>query len=130
MNVLDENIRDTQADYLRKIGLACRKIGSDLAARGTSDSDIIPLLLELKRPTFFTHDSDFWDARLCHSGYCLAYLEIKPRDAAGYIRRFLRHASFDTAGARMGKVVHIQTSGIAYYVAGSRKTHVARWSSR
>ena len=130
MVVLDENIRDSQADFLRKRGIACRKIGTDLSAKGTSDANIIPLLLRLKHPAFFTQDADFWDVRLCHSGYCLAYLDVKPRDAAGYIRRFLRHSLFDTAGGRLGKVVHIHKDGITYYAAGSRKTHVVSWTNR
>jgi len=54
MIVLDENIRDAHADLLRKFGIANRKIGTDLTAKGTSDADIIPLLHRLKQPTLFT----------------------------------------------------------------------------
>ena len=44
----------------------------DLAAFGTDDDDLIPLLLHLPKPTFFTHDVDFWRQSLWHPGYCLA----------------------------------------------------------
>lgn len=130
MIVLDENIRDSQADYLRKLGIANRKIGADLAAKGTSDANIIPLLLRLKQPTFFTHDADFWDVRLCHAGYGVVYLSVKSRDAAGYIRRFLRHTLFNTSARRLGRVAQIHVDGITYYITGSRKAHSASWANR
>lgn len=41
-------------------------------------------------------DRDFSRPELCHLRYCLVYLDVKPDEAARYIRRFLRHKSFRT----------------------------------
>lgn len=115
---------------MRQLGVACRKIGTDMLSRGASDADIVPLLLRLKHPTFFTHDADFWDARLCHAGYCLAFLDVRSRDAAAYVRRFLRHGLFDTFARRSGKVLHIHAREITYYSRASRATQTVTWASR
>ena len=127
MIVLDENIRTKQAELLRGFGVSSRKIGVDLAAKGTSDADIIPLLHRLNQPTLFTLDTDFWKANLRHDGYCIAYLDVEPQEAAEYIRRFLRQASFNTSAKRLGKVVHIHADGISYFAAGGRKVHSVAW---
>jgi hypothetical protein len=118
MIVLDENIRGSHADFLRAQGIANRKIGADLTPKGTSDSDIIPILHRLKQPTFFTHDIDFWNPELSHASYCVVHLAVKPRDAAFYIRRFLRHPQFSTSAKRLGKVIQIRPTGLV--VIGSR----------
>jgi hypothetical protein len=52
--VLDENIRLEQKAILAARGIRSRKIGPDLAAHGAADADLIPLLLTLPKPTFFT----------------------------------------------------------------------------
>jgi hypothetical protein len=127
MIVLDENIRAEEVDVLNEARIPTRKIGVDLAPKGTSDGDIIPLLLRIKSPTFFTHDKDFWKASLRHDGYCLTFLDVPARQAAEYIRHFLRQPSFNTAAKRLGKVVHIHADGISYFAAGSRKTHAEDW---
>jgi hypothetical protein len=33
------------------------------------DDRVPEILLTLKAPTFITIDQDFWDRRLCHTGY-------------------------------------------------------------
>jgi hypothetical protein len=115
MIVLDENIRESHVDFLRKTGIASRKIGADLASKGTSDSDIVPLLHRLKQPTFFTHDLDFWNPELCHASYCIVHLAVKPRDAAFYIRRFLHLPQFATVARRLGKVIQVRPTGLAIH---------------
>ena len=127
MIVLDENIRDSHADLLRKDGIANRKIGADLTSKGTSDSDIIPLLHRLKQPTFFTHDVDFWRPDLSHANYCIVHLAVKPREAAFYIRRVLRHAQFATAAKRLGKVIQVHPNGISVYRSRYAKPVAVEW---
>lgn len=39
--------------------------------------DIIPLLHDLRRVTFFTHDLGFFDPSLCHKRYALICLDVK-----------------------------------------------------
>ena len=127
MIVLVENIRDCHADLLRKDGIANRKIGADLTSKGTSDSDIIPLLHRLKQPTFFTHDADFWKPELSHANYCIVHLAVKPRDAAFYIRRFLRHPQFATAAKRLSKVIQAHPNGLSVYNSAHGKAVYIDW---
>jgi hypothetical protein len=112
MIVLDENIADDQRTLLRAWHIRAQKIGRDLASKGIQDDQIVPLLLTLTRPTFFTRDSDFANRNLCHTSYCLVYLGVKADDAAGFIRRLLRHPALNTQARRMGSVVTASHAGI------------------
>ena len=104
MNLLDENIFDPQRLQLLAWKIHVRQIGVDIGQQGMDDrEEIIPLLHNLRRPTFFTRDEDFYHPWLRHPGYCLVFLDVRPDDAAHYIRRFLRHPSFRTQAQRMGK---------------------------
>jgi len=51
MNLLDENIRHDQDDFLRKWRTKSRRVGREIARPGIQDPDIIPLLHRLKKPT-------------------------------------------------------------------------------
>ncbi|SRR5260370_23403788 len=75
MNILDENVADSQQSLLRKKRVRLRQIGQDLGRKGMKDDELIPLLHQLDRPTFFTLDGDFYDRRLRHEGYCLVHLD-------------------------------------------------------
>lgn len=95
--------------------------------KGASDADIIPILHRLKQPAFFTHDADFWDPKLSHSAYCIVHLAVKPRDAAFYIRRILRHPRFATSAKRLGKVIQIRPTGLTVYGSSHRKPEGIPW---
>ena len=84
-----------------------RQIGRDIADYGIHDTNIIPLLHRLKKATLFTQDKDFFKQNLCHSAYCLAWIDGKPGEAALYLRRFLRHRQFATQAKRMGVVARV-----------------------
>jgi hypothetical protein len=79
------------------------------------DREIIPLLHELTRPTFFTLDADFYDRRLCHERYCLIQLDVEDDDVAEFIRRVLRHRRFGTWAKRSGRVLRASPTGIALW---------------
>jgi hypothetical protein len=79
----------------------------------------------LKHPTLFTRDFDYFDAQLCHPGYCLVWLNIRPDEAAVFIRRFLRHSDFRTHEQRLGRVIRVHHDGIDYWPRGERRqTHI------
>ena len=59
MLVLDENIPEDQRLFLRSWRIRAYQVGRDVGRAGIEDEQIIPLLLELRRPTFFTRDLDF-----------------------------------------------------------------------
>lgn len=104
MNLLDEQVREDQRRLLDQWRIRFRQIGKEVVPSGTQDPDIIPWLHSLKTPTLFTHDHGFFNARWCHPGYCLVYLDVSDIEAAVIIRRFLRHTRFNTHAKRMGVV--------------------------
>jgi hypothetical protein len=101
----------------RKTNVACfgvgvvpvRHIGYDIGRQGIKDPEIIPFLLALRRPTFFSLDFDFYNRQFCHTRYCLVCMEVRQSHVATFVRRFLRHSEFDTAAKRMGKVIRLSS---------------------
>ena len=61
MIVLDENISAAEEAKLTGWGIRCRTIGVHVATKGDDDAQLLTFLLTLARPTFFSHDQDFWD---------------------------------------------------------------------
>ena len=127
MLLLDENFRLEQQAVLHAWGIRTRKIGKDLATSGIDDADLIPLLLRLPSPTFFTRDEDFWRPSLQHPDYCLVWLDVEDTQGALYARRFLRHVEFDTNAKRLGEIVRVQAGGLTLYESRHGKPTNAAW---
>lgn len=126
MNILDENIIDSQRWLLRSWRISVRQIGYEVGRQGVDDEAIIPLLHQLRRPTFFTRDSDFYEHTLCHTGYCIVHLAVKKDEVANFIRRLLRHPEFDTQTKRMGKVIRVShTRLLVWRLHTEQEIHVA-----
>jgi hypothetical protein len=115
VNVLDENIPRNQRELLLSWRVSIRQIGYDTGRKGIQDDEIIPLLHQLRRPTFFTRDSDFFDRKLCHQRYCLVYLDVDKYEAALFVRRVLRYPELDTQAKRMGAVIRVSHIGLSMY---------------
>ena len=115
MNILDENIIDNQCKLLRSWRIPFRQIGFGVGRQGMKDKEIIPLLHQLRRPTFFTRDDDFFDLKFCHTRYCFVYLAVKKDEVAIFIRRFLQHQEFDTGAKRMGSVIRASHTGLSVW---------------
>ena len=115
MIVLDEQMREDQRRILADWRIPFRQIGRELAVSGIQDENIIPFLLTLKRPTFFTHDQGFFKARLCHPGYCLVWLDVSDSEAGYYIRRFLRQPAVNTHSKRMGTIARVRRDGLDFW---------------
>jgi hypothetical protein len=128
VNVLDENIFESQRAQLQKWRIRASQIGDDLGRKGMADDEILPLLQTMRHPTFFSRDFDFFDKSLCNVRLCLAYLDVKPLDTAEYIRRFLRHADFKTWAQREGCVVRVAASGISVWRLHARRVVRHRWT--
>jgi hypothetical protein len=112
MNILDENVPESQRRWLRSRHFPVRQIGHDIGRKGMKDSEIIPLLHQLDRPTFFTLDEDFYDRRLCHERYCLVHLDVEDDRVAEYVRRILRHHALNVKAKRMGRVIRASPTGL------------------
>ena len=127
MNVLDENVTRDQADLLCQWGIRFRSISRDLGCQGMPDDNILPFLLRLKQPTLLTRDRDFFERRLAHARYCLAWFDVDAGQTAFFIRRFLSHPRFRTNAQRLGKVICVAPRGIEYWTKSEgRLTHL-RW---
>src|SRR5581483_6693079 len=127
MNLLDENIPESQRRILVQKRIHVRQIGLEVGRCGMKDVEIIPLLHSLARPTFFTFDAGFFRKNLCHPNYCLAWLDVRENDVAYFIRRLLRHSAFDTRAKRVGAVLHIAASHIIAWRLGSSKPIQYAW---
>jgi hypothetical protein len=115
MIVLDEDVPESQRPLLRRNRLRFRQISHDIGRMGMTDAEVISLLHQLDRPTFFTLDQDFYNCRLCHERYCLVFLDVFRVRVAEYVRRFLRHRDLNTKAKRMGRVIPALPTGLAIW---------------
>ena len=115
MNILDENVLESQRQLLQKWRVPFRQIGYEVGRKGMTDDEIIPFLLSLRQPTFFTIDRHFCNRSLCHARYGVVYLDVKQIEAATFVRRLLHHREFDTQAKRMGTVVRASHAGLAVW---------------
>lgn len=115
MNVLDENVLEDQRQLLLNWRVPLRQIGYEAGWKGMQDEEIISFLLNMRRPTLFTLDRDFYQPGLCHARYSLVYLDVKQSEAAIFVRRVLRHPDLDTQAKRMGTVVRASHTRVAVW---------------
>ena len=127
MNVLDENILESQRQLLLNWRVPIRQIGVEIGRKGLKDREIIPLLLQARRITFFTCDADFYKRPLCHARYSLVHLNMRQHEVAVFVRRFLRHPEFNTAAQRMGKVVRLSSADITVWLLHAEKEIRFEW---
>lgn len=84
-----------------------------MGRQGMKDEEhILPLLHKLNRPTFFTRDLGFFDEARRHAHYGLVVLGVSQKEAATFIRRFLRHPDFNSKAKRLGTVVLVNQEGM------------------
>ena len=112
MIILDENFPESQRQLFKAWRIPVRQIGVEISRKGIQDDEIIPLLLKLRQPTFFTLDDDFYSRHLCHERYGVICVDVAQYEAAAFVRRFLRHKNFDTEVKRMGTVARLSHAGI------------------
>jgi len=127
MNILDENIPRQQRELLEGRRVSVKQIGVNCGKKGMLDDAIIPFLLRLRRPSFFTRDDDFYERKLCHPQYCLVFLDVDKAEIAWFILRFLRHPDFKTQASRMGKVLRVSHVGIAYWQLRQPREQNCKW---
>lgn len=113
MIVIDEHFPESQRQLLKGWRIRFRQIGYEIGDSGLKDHEIIPLLLQQRRLSFFTLDSDFDKIEYCHSHYSLVFLDVDEYEAATFIRRFLKHKDFNTQAKRLGKVIRVKHTYIS-----------------
>ena len=129
MNILDENIIASQRQLLRSCRIRVRQIGHDIAQKGISDEQIIPFLLQRRRPTFFTRDLGFFERSFCHRRYCLVCLAIEKQEVATFIRRVLNHGELDTQAKRIGTVIRVSHQGLWVWRLNADEEQSLEWES-
>jgi hypothetical protein len=112
---------------LRKWRIRVRAVGVDMAALGTQDENLIPVLHRLAQPIFFTLDQHFFRADWSHASYGLAWLDVADDEAAEYIRRFLRHPAFATQSKRLGVVARVGEAGVRFWRKGQPHLQRVKW---
>jgi hypothetical protein len=127
VNILDENIINSQRRLLNSWRIPVRQIGYEIGQKGMKDREIIPFLHQLNQPAFFTRDDDFYERRLCHAGSCLVYLDVRKEEAAIFVRRVLRQTAFKTKAKRMGKVIRASHVGLALRNLNAGKEEYLDW---
>ncbi len=127
MNVLDENIIDSQRRLLTNWRVSVRQIGYEVGRKGVKDQEIVPLLHQLDQPTFFTRDDDFYERKLCHAGYCLVLLDVRKEEVAFFVRRILQQPLFNTKAKRMGKVIRASHVGLSFWRLHGEKEEQLSW---
>lgn len=127
MLVLDENLPASQQRLLRKWRIHFRFVGVHVAESGTEDENLIPLLHRLPQPTFFSMDRNFYRRDWMHQNYCLVWLDVRSRQGAEFIRRFLRHPSFSTQARRRGIVARVHAGGVIFWRAPKRSRQSVAW---
>jgi hypothetical protein len=127
LNLLDENFPRDQRPLLQEWRIPFRQIGREFAFSGVQDLEIIPLLHRERRVTFFTLDADFYAPSLCHNSYCLVLLDLRSDDTAYFLKRFLRHARFNTTARRMGTVVRVHPDGVHFWERKKQALQRIHW---
>ena len=128
MNVLDENILESQRQLLRSWRIPVRQIGVELGRKGMGDEQILPFLLTLSNPTFFTRDLGFAAAMLCHKKRCLVVLAVGQYEVAHFVRETLQHPALNTQAKRMGTVIRLTSIGLTVWRATANEELRLRWS--
>jgi uncharacterized protein with PIN domain len=127
MNLMDENIIDSQRERLRKWRIPFRHIGYDEARKGIQDDEIASLLRHRRNVTLFSRDQDFYRRRLCHPKCCFVFLDVSKEQAAEYIRKFLRHSEFRTQAQRMGCVIRVSHNEMHLWRLNSEAEETVNW---
>jgi len=111
MLMLDENLPAGQRLLLRNWRIRFWLVGEEIAFAGAKDENLIPVLHRLSKPTFFSLDQDFYGPRLAHRRYCLVWLDVRGRQAAEFVRRFLWQPAFDSQRPSNSKLFRRKRAG-------------------
>ena len=130
MVILDENIPESQRQLLRSWRIRALLVGRDISKKGVKDESLTRFLLKQRYPTFFTRDEGFYDKKLCHAGYSLVYLAVRPNESASFVRRLLRHSRFNTRAQRLGAVIRVSSAGLQMWRLRELRESFLSWSDQ
>lgn len=130
MNLLDENIPESQRLLLMSWHIRVRQIGHDIGHQGMEDREqIVPLLLSLNRPVLFTRDLGLYDRQLSHDRYGIVCLAVEDIQSALYIRRIMHHPAFSTKKKRLSRIARVGPSGIHFWQRNQQREMSIAWKN-
>jgi hypothetical protein len=129
VNILDENIVESQRQLLRSWRVPARQIGRELGRPGMQDEEVIPLLRRTRRVTFFTRDLGFYDAKNRSSACCIVCLAVGQQEVALFVRKVLRHPALNTQAKRLGTVIRVTHTGIRLWRMSADVETLLNWPS-
>jgi hypothetical protein len=127
VNVLDENILESQRQLLRSWQMPVRQIGVEVGEKGMSDEQILPFLLKLADATLFTRDLGFANQEFCHRKRCIVVLAVGQYEVAHFVRKVVRPPAFNTLEKRMGTVVRVNSIGLTVFRRNSVEPTFVAW---
>jgi len=127
VNILDENVLESQRQLFRSWHMPVRQLGLDIGRKGMKDEQIPSFLLTLLNPTFLTRDLGFYNRGICHHRYCIICLAVGKYEVAAFARRVLRHREFKTRGKRVGAVLWVSHKGISLWRVGVTAEGFVPW---
>ncbi len=127
MILLDENITHDQKIALEKARYKIKQVVVDVLRKGTQDEQIISWLQKQNRIVFCTLDDDFYKAILTHSSYCILHLDVERDEVSFYIRKFFRHAHFNSWRKQSGKIIRLSHAFISFYSGKDFQLKKIKW---
>lgn len=124
-HVLDEQIKESHYREI-KLRMSIDKVG-DGFGRPSWDDERICKELHGSGKTFHTQDADYYRPNRRHSTYCLVYYDVPKTRFVEYVRRFLRHARFNTHRKRMEKVVRVTVERIYVWAIHRENVEEVEW---
>ncbi|BDA68357.1 hypothetical protein RIVM261_021780 [Rivularia sp. IAM M-261] len=99
---------------------------TDLRPDTIIKDDAIPMLLrQQSQPTFVTiNERDFWRKVEIDNNFCIvcfAFPDHRAWEIASSLRTILQHPEFNTKAKRMGRVLRVTDSSVAYYSVERRE---------
>jgi len=126
-HIFDENIPASAMQTVRQKVSSVAQIGQDWGSSGWLDVEQILPHLHRSRATFHTLDAGFFKRRYGHRSYCLVYYDIPEAEIGDWVVKLLRHRSFRAHGQRLGKVIKVNPSKIAYWELHEQKMKEIEW---
>ena len=114
-HLFDENFPARAVYAVRRRVASVAQLAGDWGESGWLDVEQILPQLHRSKATFHTLDAGLFKRQYRHADYCLVYYAVPEGKLENWVLQFLRHHQFNTHAKRLGKVVQVSNSKIAYW---------------
>ena len=126
-HILDENFPVSAVQSVRRKVASVTQVGGDWGESGWLDVEQILPHLHGSRATFHTFDAGLFKRRYGHRDYCLVFYDVPEAELGDWVVKFLRHRSFRTHAQRLGKVIKVSSSKLAYWELHAPRVKNIEW---